>query len=111
MAYNAAYAKKYRNDNRAAYNAYRMERRHKIRKWYNDYKAILCCSRCPENHIACIDFHHTDDNKEGTISLMVSSGATIERLQAEIAKCIVLCSNCHRKLHHIQKQLDTQPEN
>jgi hypothetical protein len=43
-----------------------------------------------------LDFHHTDPRaKEFKISQM----RTIPRLKAEIAKCIVICANCHRKGH------------
>lgn len=56
------------------------------------------CTRCPENHPACLDFHHLDPTiKEFSIS--GQRGCSLETLQAEIAKCIVLCANCHRKEH------------
>jgi hypothetical protein len=53
---------------------------------------------CGEKHPAALDFHHTDPStkKASVGSLNMDSIAAIN---AEIAKCIVLCSNCHRKLH------------
>lgn len=75
------------------------DRRNHVKKWYAEYKSTLSCS-CGESHYACLDFHHVDPSlKEEAINTMVRTGTTIERLKAEIAKCIVLCSNCHRKLH------------
>lgn len=55
------------------------------------------CRICQENDIACLDLHHVDDTKE----FALSSGARRSRslIIAEIAKCVVLCANCHRKLH------------
>jgi hypothetical protein len=29
---------------------------------------------------------------------MINGGYPIHKIEAEIAKCIVLCANCHRKL-------------
>jgi hypothetical protein len=58
------------------------------------------CARCPERHPAALDFHHRDGKgKELSLSDAVSNGWSRKRLDAEIAKCEVLCSNCHRKLH------------
>lgn len=64
-----------------------------------NYKLANPCS-CGESHPACLDFHHPNsDDKRSGVSQMISS-ASIETLKAEIAKCIVMCSNCHRKLHY-----------
>ena len=30
------------------------------RAWFNEYKKTLCCSKCPENHPACLQFHNRD---------------------------------------------------
>jgi hypothetical protein len=71
-----------------------------LRQWLNDYKAKLGCSHCPETHPACLEFHHKDPaNKELELSRAASNGWSIERLQQEIAKCEVLCANCHKKFH------------
>lgn len=80
------------------------KRRQAIHKWYLEYKATKCCSRCGENHVACLEFHHTSDDKleslnnEG-IGLMALKGYGIDKIKIEIDKCTVLCSNCHRKEH------------
>ena len=66
-----------------------------------DYKSKLKCSKCDESHISCLEFHHLDPSKkEGLISKMRSSR---KKLKIELEKCIVLCSNCHRKLHYEEK--------
>lgn len=63
------------------------------------FKKTLKCSRCPETTACCLDFHHLDGaKKDMSISEIVQLG-NIERLKTELAKCIVLCANCHRKLH------------
>ena len=43
----------------------------------------------------CMDFDHLEDKIEGVAS-MVSRGFAREALLAEIAKCDLVCSNCHR---------------
>ena len=76
----------------------------KKRDWLNKYKQSLCCSRCGyhENVIA-LDFHHNDGKtKAGPIARLVYDWS-ITRLQTEIAKCDVLCANCHRVLHYEER--------
>ena len=75
-----------------------------IKKWIEEYKAGLKCSNCSENHPATIDFHHRS-GKEFEISYMVANGYSIDKIKKELKKCVVLCSNCHRKLHYINKKL------
>lgn len=68
--------------------------------WFNEYKKTLKCARCPEDHPACLEFHHLDPSvKEKSVSKMASSTYSRAKIMKEINKCIVLCSNCHRKLH------------
>ena len=74
-------------------------RRQNMRRWYNDYKSTLTCSMCPESESVCLDFHHKDPNKkEFSIGHQVASKGKAT-LMKEIKKCVVLCANCHRKLH------------
>ena len=42
-----------------------------------------------------MDFDHVDGDKEMTVSSIVNRGGTA-RLLAEVAKCEVVCANCHR---------------
>lgn len=64
----------------------------------NKYKSLCGCKVCREKEPAVLDLHHTDPSiKEGNPSQLISYST--EKLKAEIRKCIVLCSNCHRKVH------------
>lgn len=88
--------------NKAKYMESVKASKEKQRQWFREYKATLSCSQCGESHPACIEFHHRDPSqKEFTIgeNLHVKGKQTIID---EIAKCDVLCSNCHRKLHYEQ---------
>lgn len=72
-----------------------------ITEWIQEYKSHLKCSKCPESHPACLDFHHTDPStKRIEISQVArSKGWSLDKVKEEIDKCEVLCSNCHRKEH------------
>lgn len=71
-------------------------RREKVRDELRGIKSKIGCLFCNEKEGVCLDFHHTDDNKEFSIA-----GGSFGRTKTmkEILKCVVLCSNCHRKLH------------
>jgi transcription elongation factor Elf1 len=103
MGFYEKYGKAWALKNRDKINANRRQKRQKVRKWLDEYRATLTCSRCPENHPSCLDFHHPNDDKELNIGKSTTRDCTIEKIKAEIKKCIVLCSNCHKKLHYEAK--------
>jgi len=77
------------------------KRRLKIALWLHNYKKTLKCTKCGENHPATLDFHHRDPkDKIGSIAHSSCLGWGMKKLLKEIAKCDVLCANCHRKLHY-----------
>jgi len=78
-------------------------RRGATREWLKTLKAELRCSQCGESHVACLDFHHRDRaEKEVSVALVIHQGWSRKRILEEIAKCDVLCSNCHQKEHFDQ---------
>ena len=56
------------------------------------------CALCPEDVVACLDFHHCKGKKRAAISDAARSGWGLPRLEDEIKKCVLLCANCHRKV-------------
>lgn len=67
----------------------------KRRAWLQAEKMRRGCIDCGYNeHPAALDFDHVSGVKHFIISKNV--GRCIEALQAEIAKCVVRCSRCHR---------------
>jgi len=64
--------------------------------------AVLGVDRCScgETHIACLDFHHVTGEKVDSVRHMINTSVPIDLIIAEVRKCIVLCSNCHRKVHY-----------
>lgn len=81
-------------------------RRLERRKWFKEeILSKSSCLECGENHPGCMDFHHRDPSqKEGHIGDMIWQKFSKERILKEIAKCDVLCANCHRK-HHWNERL------
>ena len=72
-----------------------------ITKWAKKLKAVEFlggkCTQCSCNDPRVLEFHHISDDKENIISNM--SGGSWKKIQNEIDKCILLCSNCHRTEH------------
>jgi hypothetical protein len=63
------------------------------------WKSTQKCCICPETVVECLDFHHLDPTtKETTISHAVEAWSWT-RLQTEIQKCVIVCRNCHAKIH------------
>ena len=74
-------------------------RRKMIKDFLDKYRQEHPCS-CGENHIACLQFHHLDPStKEWGISQIANRMRSIKKIKAEISKCVVICANCHFKLH------------
>jgi hypothetical protein len=65
------------------------------------------CVYCSESHPACLDFHHRNPNEKsfgmGKAHLCQRS---LDTVKTEIAKCDIVCSNCHRKFHASLKEIE-----
>lgn len=96
----------YNRDHAKAWRKAHPDRAKSVRvNWLAKIKALLSaakangCNTCPEKDPSCLDFHHKDPSKKSfNIGMQVGS-YSIKRLQEELPKTVVLCSNCHRKLH------------
>ena len=77
--------------------------RDRIRRklWAIRYKGG-CCQMCGYNEcIGALDFHHIDPStKEASWSQMRKM--SMENMIKELDKCILVCANCHRKIHYTQ---------
>lgn len=74
--------------------------REEKRLWLEQLKEKLECRICGESEPCCLDFHHSDpDMKDFTVSQAASWGHSLDKIKAEIEKCVVVCANCHRKIH------------
>ena len=54
------------------------------------------CVDCGESDIVVLEFDHQRD-KVLNVSVLSREGYSLERLKQEIAKCEVVCANCHRR--------------
>lgn len=57
------------------------------------------CLCCPELDPACLAYHHRPGEKKISSVSALRNGST-KRVLAEIAKCDLLCANCHAKIHN-----------
>lgn len=73
------------------------------RRWISQLKFSSGCYFCKENHPDALDFHHKDpDTKLFGLRTVVSHG--LAAVKKEIEKCVLLCANCHRKVHYREKR-------
>lgn len=59
------------------------------------------CEKCGEKRLYLIQFHHIDP---ATKSFCIGANATSRQedaLEAEVKKCVCLCSNCHDEFHYL----------
>lgn len=63
----------------------------------NEAKDVPCADCGERFPTVCMDFDHLPGfEKVANISSLVQRPVSLERLVAEIAKCDVVCANCHR---------------
>jgi len=89
--------------NRKKYNSYSVHKkrvqRALISQWMQEFKATKHCALCFENDSRCLEFHHTDPSNKSYAVARMMRGYSKKTILKEISKCIILCANCHRKLH------------
>lgn len=92
------YNKQYYEENKGRYKESNRKCYLKKKQYINDYKSSKGCSVCGYNKsVYALVFHHPNDDKEFGIGSRTNFG--LERLKREMAKCIILCRNCHAELH------------
>lgn len=55
------------------------------------------CVDCGKQDVVVLEFDHVRESKVTEVSTMVRYGKSIPKLDAEIAKCDVVCANCHSR--------------
>lgn len=71
-----------------------------MRQLVLDYLKHNSCVRCGESNILVLEFDHLKDKKFNIAQL---ANKWKEELLAEMAKCQVLCANCHKIKTHEQR--------
>lgn len=67
------------------------------REYVYNYLLTHPCTTCGESDPKVLEFHYVG-GKGWITSSIIGGGNSLVALQAEIAQCIVLCANCHRKI-------------
>lgn len=95
------YSKDHYLHNREAYLVNIKNRKQYLREFILRIKKRASCPLCGEKRYWVLEFHHLDKNdKEYNIARMPSYGYSIKKIKEELRKCIILCANCHKDLHH-----------
>lgn len=102
----AAYARKHYDANKEAMKIRAAEatarRRAAIRQYLSEAKNVPCAD-CGESYpYYVMDFDHIGE-KLFDIGNAASLGKTLQKVIDEVAKCEVVCSNCHRIRTHIRR--------
>lgn len=109
--YQREYKRRWYQANKAKHIALVRGREKRIKAWLREYKESLGCEACGEKHPACLEFHHTNRQEKRFAIGRLKDYLSLKLLQAEIAKCRLLCANCHRKEHWRQRHAEAQADN
>lgn len=70
--------------------------------------ACEICGYC--KNIAALEFHHINpEEKKFNVDMRKFSNMNLEKLEAELEKCILVCANCHRELHNKNLTMENVP--
>ena len=96
----AAKSKAYREANKEELKAKNKAHRYERNLMLFNYKGAGCshCGLSEPDHLEIYDYHHVDPaTKLYGVAKIVTGD--LERLMTEVDKCLLLCSNCHRREH------------
>lgn len=91
-------AKQYKSECKECFRS-RMEQRHDSTKRLLVEEAGGACVRCRYTEPRVLTFHHIDPSTK-LFGIAERLSANIDVLRAEVAKCMLLCPNCHAEKHH-----------
>lgn len=102
-AYQKVASKKHYEKNKQEYIDRAAVRKSIQRQTWESFKKTLSCVWCGYNkHPVCLDHHHVIRTDHKKVHRLIANGQ-IEKAFEEIKKCVVLCSNCHRYAHWLEK--------
>lgn len=77
--------------------------REKFRVKIQQIKQNTPCADCGESYPYWVmDFDHLEDKSFNISQMVRNQGCSMELLEKEIAKCEIVCSNCHRTRTHFR---------
>lgn len=76
---------------------YKRKARDRNKEYVRDIKEKNPCAECGERyHYSQMDFDHIDGKKKHNIARYANSAVSIKTIKDELAKCELVCANCHR---------------
>lgn len=75
------------------------KRRRKLKEMAVNYKGGKCENCGYDRCIGALEFHHKDPNQKDFGISGTKQTASWKKIKAEVDKCVLLCSNCHREEH------------
>lgn len=98
--YHRQYMREWYARNRAVHiaRARRATERHRnlVRMLIAEARAVPCLDCKRTFPIECMDFDHVRGQKVAALARAMNLGWSLDRVRDEIAKCEVVCANCHR---------------
>lgn len=71
--------------------------RNVLKQFILEYFEKYPCADCGNKDKRVLEFDHLPEfKKDSDISRMVACSVSVDKLKSEIAKCEVVCANCHR---------------
>lgn len=98
------YSAKYYQANKESSKKRISDRKKERRQEWRAFKSTLKCVNCGEDHPATFDFHHIIKHPDNRKVHKLLRGQNYKEARKEIKKCIVLCANCHRKVHYEEEK-------
>jgi len=84
-------------EDKKKHRSWNMKRKDKYYDMVTEYLLEHPCVDCGESNPIVLEFDHRDPTiKDSEVTRLISY-ASWERVEAEMNKCDVVCSNCHRK--------------
>ena len=73
------------------------ERRQRNRQFIWNYYSAHPCVDCGEDDPVVLELDHVSGKKLAGVSQLVHNTRSLKVIEDEIAKCEVVCANCHRR--------------
>jgi len=109
-AYEKTYQTAYYQANATRLKKANIDRKQITKERWALFKSTLKCANCGENHPATLDFHHVEKHPDNRHVYDLTSNGAYKKAAKEIEKCIVLCANCHRKVHYEEHKKKKEAE-
>lgn len=100
---NAQWYDRHKDEHRDNVRQRKSDVREEAQRFVYEYLSYQTCVDCGEYDFAVLTFDHVRGVKKKEISRMVADGDSIRTIQEEIAKCEVVCFNCHMRREQLRR--------